>query len=64
MNMEPLKDCPLCGGMTAFGRDTSSDYENDWEYWIECIHCELLLQHKDRETLIKLWNKRVYDNVK
>lgn len=58
---EPLKSCPLCGGVATLFHDTSADYERQWRYRAECRSLDCEITGPDRKTpeeAIAAWGRR------
>ena len=52
-----LKSCPFCGGKAIL-------FESHTFAWtIECKDCEVGIGHDDKETVIKIWNRRTFNPV-
>jgi Lar family restriction alleviation protein len=51
---DKLKPCPFCGN------DPIGPEPADSDWWIECEHCEIVMDGSKAE-LIKRWNTRFYD---
>ena len=47
-----LLACPFCGGEPVGPEPAAS------EWWIECIHCEIVMEHFSRAEVVHRWNLR------
>lgn len=60
--MTELLPCPLCGGESRVGRDTSSDYDQHWSWFAECLNydeCGVMLSgYASEESAVAHWNRR------
>lgn len=59
---DKLLPCPFCGGESRVGHDTSSDYERQWSWNVECRNvgeCEAaIVGFASQEAAIARWNMR------
>ena len=64
--MEPLKNCPFCGGKAFICEEKELAYEGQKEqqtYLVYCTNCRatLLKWWTTEEEAIKAWNRRTND---
>jgi len=49
-----LKPCPFCG-KSDFDQGSNTDDET---YWIECLHCEIIMEAVSEYLAVEAWNTR------
>lgn len=54
--MENIKECPFCGNMPTEPKT------NNEGWFIECIHCDIIMNDIHKINLIKRWNTRSSGN--
>ena len=53
-----LKPCPHCGQKARLVQDTSSDYERNWSFLVECTNPNCGPYHEKSKDAIEWWNGR------
>ena len=55
--MIKLAHCPFCGKKPT-GPEICDTMTNHTSWWIECLHCEIVMSRDGKKQLVNDWNTR------